>query len=97
MRHQTRDDRAGLVHDFPPTALGWILDECVRSVEPELRAPESGPPVFRASGRVGVRCLLAALTVNRLRRAHRLAAGALRPHFKAGISLTDRRGYVCGE
>jgi len=73
---------------------GWILGECLRSVEPELRAPESGPPVFRASGRIAVTCLLVVLTVNRLRRARRLAVGALRPPSRPGISLTARRGYV---
>jgi len=35
--------------------------------------------VFRASGRVAVCCLPAALIVIRLRRAHRLALGALQP------------------
>ena len=68
----------GLVRDFPLTALGWILAGCVRSVEPELQAPGSGPPVPRASGRTAVCYLLAALIVNRRRRAHRLAVGPLR-------------------
>ena len=72
-------DRAGLVHGFPLSVLGWILVGCVRSVEPELRAPESGPLVFRARGHAAVCYLLAVLTVNRLRRAHLLAVGALGP------------------
>jgi len=63
-------------------------------VEPELRAPEYGPPVLRASGRVAVRYLPAAQTVNRVRRARRLAAGAFGPLRRLGISLTARRGYV---
>jgi len=41
-----------------------------------------------------VRYLPAAPTVNRVRRARRLAAGALRPLRRLGISLTARRGYV---
>jgi|SRR5580693_2012972 hypothetical protein len=81
----------GLVRDFPLTALGWILDGCVRSVEPELRAPESGPPVSQASGRAVVCYLLAGLIVNRLRHGHLLAPGALRPLLMPGISLTARR------
>jgi hypothetical protein len=85
----------GLVRDFPLTALGWILDGCVRSVEPELQAPESGPPASQASGRVVVCYLLTVLIVNRLRHGHRLAAGALRPPFNAGYFATARRkGYV---
>jgi hypothetical protein len=88
--------RAGLVRDFPLTALGWILTGCVRSVEPEFRAPESGPPVSPASGPFDACCLLAVLIVNRLRRAHRLAVGAVSaPLSGPGISLTARtRGYV---
>jgi hypothetical protein len=80
------DDRVGLVHNFPLTALGWILAGCVRSVEPELRAPGSGPPVSHASGHVVVCYLLAALIVNRLQRAHRLVVGALRPPFQGQVS-----------
>jgi hypothetical protein len=83
------------MHGFPLRALGWILARCVRSVEPELRAPGSGPPVFRASGLVAACCLLVALIVNRLRRAHLLAVGALRPPTGPGISLTaTKRSYV---
>jgi hypothetical protein len=78
---------------FHSLCWGWILAGCVRSVEPELRAPESGPPVFRARGRVAVCWLLAAPTVNRLRRVHRLALGAFGP-LRGRVSLTAGRGYV---
>ena len=65
---------------------------CVRSVEPELRAPESGPLVFRARGRAAVCYLLAAPTVNRLRRAHLLAPGALSPRHGLGLLPTISAG-----
>jgi hypothetical protein len=79
---------------FHSVPWGWILAGCVRSVEPELQAPGSGPPVFCASGFVTVCYLLAVLIVNRLRRAHRLALGAFGPSGAGYLTDCQEEGYV---